>query len=116
MAALPLPTDSIQRRHFAQLAATLELPAPPEDSVLRRHYAQLFAARAERRMAKTTRPLTARGSEPDSRNMPPASAARASESPVRKAPPTNASAASVRTAPPAESRGLFSRLLAKLFG
>lgn len=45
MAAIYVPTDSILRRHFNQIAATAGLPPLPEDSVLRRHHAQLMESR-----------------------------------------------------------------------
>lgn len=116
MAVLPLPTDSIQRRHFAQLAATLDLPAPPEDSVLRRHYTQLFAARAERRMAKGSATATVRVAAAAPRAASAPRPAIASVSPIRSAPqPANAASAATPAAQ-AAPQGFIARLFAKLFG
>lgn len=121
MGALPLPTDSIQRRHLAQLAATLELPFPPEDSVLRRHYDQLFATRCARhatdRAAEAPKAAEVRATAPAP--TPPARAAAApqpasaSVSPIRSAPQPARPAAPVA---PAAPQGFFSRIFAKLFG
>lgn len=123
MGALPIPTDSIQRRHVAQLAATLDLPFPPEDSVLRRHYAQLFATRAARlataRLTEVPKAAGVRAPAPASSPVRAAAApqpASASVSPIRSAAQPARPAAPVPPAAPAAQQGFFSRIFAKLFG
>lgn len=117
----PLPTDSILRRHFEQLAATAGLPPPPQDSVLLRHYLQLLDARLDQRP-----PATAPARPADKG----ASAAKASAAPrptvAAEAPPVMRSqaaharheAASIpdRNPPPATPTSWLSRLLARIFG
>lgn len=49
MSDLTIPTDSVLRRHFDQLAASRGLPPVPTDSVLRRHYLQRLGALANAR-------------------------------------------------------------------
>lgn len=122
MGAIPLPTDSIQRRHFAQLAATLDLPSPPEDSVLRRHYEQLFTSRSARHAsahdafgkaapARAAAPATA-----PARSSAAPQPASASVSPIRAAAHAARPATTSAPAAPAAPQGFFSRLFAKLFG
>src|SRR5690606_20386774 len=64
MHACPLPTDSILRRHFEQLASSAGLPQPPQDSVLLRHYRQLLDARLAQHPA-AERPTLKAAAQPD---------------------------------------------------
>ncbi|HAF54991.1 MAG TPA: hypothetical protein DCL01_07205 [Thauera sp.] len=129
----PVPTDSILRRHFGQLASAAGLPQPPQDSVLLRHYRQLLDARlaqrhaSERTEASAPAPqATARAQTVASPTPQPGPAAEAPE--VLRSPPTqpvraNPPAREVDTAPrsdhkpqPAAPASWFSRLLARIFG
>lgn len=48
----PIPTDSVLRRHFEQLARSLGLPGSlPQDSIQMRHYLQTLDARSTRAAA-----------------------------------------------------------------
>lgn len=122
MGAIPLPTDSIQRRHFAQLAATLDLPSPPEDSVLRRHYEQLFTSRSARHASahdasgKATPARAAAPAKAPARSSAAPQPASASVSPIRAAAHAARPATTSAPAAPAAPQGFFSRLFAKLFG
>lgn len=119
MHASPLPTDSILRRHFEQLAAAAGLPRPPQDSVLLRHYRQLLDARLARAPAAPPRAVP-KPAAPEVRAeaAPPRTAAEAP--PVMRSQPAHAQreAASIpdRNPPPAAPTNWFSRLLARLFG
>lgn len=125
MHACPLPTDSILRRHFEQLAASAGLPQAPQDSILQRHYRQLLDARLE------ARPAAARAHEPavtaaaaEAKAAPSARPAAAPEAPpVMRSQPAHAAhtarePASMpdRNPPPAPTTSWFSRLLARIFG
>lgn len=136
MLACPVPTDSILRRHFEQLASTAGLQPPPEESVLLRHYMQLLDARLAAGStargghgadAATSAPF-ARASAPKQGAAPSAAASVAAEpAPAR---PTAASREAAtapsphgETAPrapqhaaPSASTGWFGRLMARLFG
>ena len=125
MLAGSLPTDSILRRHFEQLASTAGLPQPPQDSVLLRHYRQLLDARldqapaTERATARTAAPATT--ASPQAKANPTPQPATAPEvPPVRRSQPSPAARdiASIpdRNPPPAAPTSWFSRLLARLFG
>ena len=122
MLAGSLPTDSILRRHFEQLAASAGLPQAPQDSILQRHYRQLLDARLE------ARPAAARAHEPavtaavaEAKAAPSARPATAPEAPpVMRSQPAHAARepASMpdRNPPPAPTTSWFSRLLARIFG
>ena len=125
MLAGSLPTDSILRRHFDQLASSAGLPQAPQDSVLLRHYRQLLDARldqaraAERPIASTAAPAAT--ATPQAKVSPAPLPAAAPEAPsVMRSQPTGAvrDAASIpdRNPPPAAPTSWFSRLLARLFG
>jgi hypothetical protein len=120
-----LPTDSILRRHFEQLASTAGLPQPPQDSVLLRHYRQLLDARLDQAPA-IERP-TARTAAPEAPATPqakaspiPQPAAAPEVPPVVHSQPTSPArdVASIpdRNPPPAPPTSWFGRLLARLFG
>lgn len=121
MHASPLPTDSILRRHFEQLAAAAGLPQPPQDSVLLRHYRQLLDAR----LARTATPVAVqrtvpKAAAPEGRNAPTPQRAAAEAQPVMRSQPAHAprEAAAIpdRNPPPAAATSWFSRLLARIFG
>lgn len=125
MLADSLPTDSILRRHFEQLASVAGLPQPPQDSVLLRHYRQLLDTRLDQAPA-TERP-SARTAAPEATATPqakvspaPLPAAAPEAPPVMRSQPTGAArdAASIpdRNPPPAAPTSWFSRLLARMFG
>lgn len=135
MHAGSLPTDSILRRHFEQLASVAGLPQPPQDSVLLRHYRQLLEVRLEARLdqARVTERPIAKAAAPDAPATPQAEAtpqAKASPTPqptaAPEAPPVMRSqhtpaardVASIpdRNPPPAAPTSWFSRLLGRLFG
>jgi hypothetical protein len=123
MHACPVPTDSILRRHFEQLASSAGLPQPPQDSVLLRHYRQLLDARLEQKSA--ARPaakavITEAAIAPASKPNP---ASHAAAPPV--APPVTTQTAQApreteplprSSPPPAATGSWFSRLLARIFG
>ena len=126
-----LPTDSILRRHFEQLASVAGLPQPPQDSVLLRHYRQLLDARleqasaTERPIARTATPeatatLQAKASPQVKASPPPQPAAAPEAPPVMRTQPTRAARdlASIpdRNPPAAAPTSWFSRLLARVFG
>jgi hypothetical protein len=138
MHASPLPTDSILRRHFEQLASSAGLPQPPQDSVLLRHYRQLLDARLAQHSA-AERPAVKAAAQPDAAvsaskpNPAPQSAATPEAPPVLSNQPAQAEARAQvqiqatqappetapqphRSPPPAAAGGWFSRLLARIFG
>lgn len=100
-----VPTDSILRRHFDQISRSVDLPSPPQDSILLRHYLQLLNTRLAPAVAK------------------PAPAARCATPAVQpvmrpnhsQTPPPTKQAAPIQPPQP-EPKGLFARILAKLFG
>lgn len=103
MSDLTIPTDSVLRRHFEQLAVSRGLPPVPTDSVLRRHYLQRLDALANAREPTRTAPRAMPAPE---RAQPPAPApARAS------APPRAEAAVATKTTEPSS---WFGRLLRKL--
>lgn len=114
MHACPLPTDSILRRHFEQLASSAGLPQPPQDSILQRHYRQLLDARLEARPAAAPAAAQARPAA----SPRPAAAPEAPQ--VMRSQPAHAARepASMpdRNPPPAPATSWFSRLLARIFG
>ena len=118
MHACPLPTDSILRRHFEQLAASAGLPQAPQDSILQRHYRQLLDARLE------ARPAAAPAATPAAAQAQPAASPRPAAAPeapqVMRSQPAHAARehASMpdRNPPPAPTTSWFSRLLARIFG
>lgn len=126
MHACPVPTDSILRRHFDQLASSAGLPQPPQDSVLLRHYRQLLDARLEQKSAAhpaAKAVITEAAIAPASKPIPASHAAEAAAPPV--APPVTTQTAQApreteplprSSPPPAATGSWFSRLLARIFG
>ncbi|MFP5401155.1 MAG: hypothetical protein ACLGH1_04315 [Gammaproteobacteria bacterium] len=122
MHACPLPTDSILRRHFEQLASSAGLPQPPQDSILQRHYRQLLDARLEARPAAA--PADRPAATPAAAQAQPAASPRPAAAPdapqVMRSQPAHAARehASMpdRNPPPAPATSWFSRLLARIFG
>lgn len=121
MQALPLsysvPTDSILRRHFEQLASTAGLPQAPQDSILLRHYKQLLDARLEQ---APERPV-AKAAAPQAQAAPQSAArpvAQAAAAPTPTHDPSARAVASMpdRNPPAAAPTSWFSRLLARIFG
>ncbi|MFN3985230.1 MAG: hypothetical protein ACK4KV_07060 [Rhodocyclaceae bacterium] len=61
----PIPTDSVLRRHFEQLARSLGLPGSlPQDSIQVRHYLQTLDARSTRSAAAGAQAVEARHQRP----------------------------------------------------
>lgn len=128
MSAQSIPTDSILRRHFEQIARSVDLPSPPQDSILSRHYHQLLDSRLASPSPKSAPPRPAAKAA--------AAAPAASPTPVPSAAATNPASAPTPAPsmlrathshaqpgqpastpqPKAEPKGLFARILAKLFG
>lgn len=107
MSACPLPTDSILRRHFEQIASSVDLPPAPQDSVLLRHYRQLLDARQ--------RPHT----NPHANEAPNPQATHHEQTSASATPepaPAPAMTPSPRASHPEASTGWFGRLLSRLFG
>lgn len=105
MTVQSVPTDSILRRHFDQIAHSVDLPPPPQDSIQLRHYLQLLNTRLAQptvtpaQAARTATPVAPPVMRP-AHNQAPA--------PIKPAAPVAQA--------PAEPKGLFARILAKLFG
>lgn len=108
MTVQSVPTDSILRRHFDQIAHSVDLPSPPQDSILLRHYLQLLNTRLSPVPAKpATKPAP-----------PPRQAAPAPVQPVMRQNHSQAQASQPAPIPQAQAapKGFFARILAKLFG
>ena len=99
MSGLTIPTDSVLRRHFEQLAASRGLPPPPEDSTLRRHYLQALES----------------GFSPVDSGPGAGSGTAAAPSPA-EAPAAAAPEKAPQPQGRPEPQGWFARLMAKLFG
>lgn len=108
MSACPLPTDSILRRHFEQIASSVDLPPAPQDSVLLRHYRQLLDARQR----PHTKPHTTVAPNPQATRREEASASAMPDS----TPAAPAMAPSPRASHPEAPTSWFGRMLSRLFG
>lgn len=108
MTVQSVPTDSILRRHFDQIARSVDLPSPPQDSILLRHYLQLLNTRLASVPAK---PATKAAP-------PPRPAAPAPAPPVMRQNHSQTQTSQPAPIPQAQAapKGFFARILAKLFG
>lgn len=117
-----VPTDSILRRHFEQLASAAGLPQAPQDSILLRHYRQLLDARLdqapalERPAAKAAAPQAKPAPQPEARPVAQAAAAPAAPTPMHSPRTRDVASMPDRNPLPAPPTSWFSRLLARLFG
>lgn len=106
MSDFTIPTDSVLRRHFEQLAASRGLPPMPTDSVLRRHYLQRLDSLANARVPARAAPRAVPAPEHAQPRPAPAPAPARATAPPRAEP-----AVATKTTEPST---WFGRLLRKL--